>query len=335
MNLKIKDISTSKISAALAAGILLFTVGYFAGSTQNQAQTEPASATRHMGRTTFTNPLIDLAGTNESTRGFDELRKKLEVKIDEFLERKSVYALSVYYQDLETGKWFGINETETYAPASLMKVTLLVAFYKLAESSPALLEGTIVNDGSYTEQSNVPPSQRLALGKEYTVNDLLRHMIVNSNNEAQYLLSDHLEKRVTPETNLRLIKETMTLIPASYELGDVYELTPIDYAGIFRILYNATYLSESMSEKALSLLSESSFDSGIVNGLPENITTANKFGFKNDSDYVDQMQFHDCGIIYAEPSPYILCVMTKTDDPVAAQEAVSEISTEIYSSLFE
>lgn len=308
---------------------LFFIVGTIFGIYLNK-NSEEAPASRHMGRTTFTNPLIDQTGINESQRSYAPLKKQLEKEIAGFLDRASVYQLSVYFQDLETNKWLGINETERYAPASLMKVTLLVAYLKLTESNPNFLEEIVLNDGSYIEEANVPPSQRLAINREYTISELLYQMIVHSNNEAQSLLSDHLDKRVTPETRARLVEETMALIPASYELGDFYELTAVDYAGIFRILYNATYLSESLSERALALLAESSFDSGIVNGLPKDIVTANKFGFKNDSNYVDKMQFHDCGIIYAEPNPYILCIMTKTNDPAAAQEAVSSISKTVY-----
>lgn len=211
-----------------------------------------------------------------------------------------------------------------------MKVTLLLAYLKLSEVRPALLQETIVNEGQYTDLANVPPAQRLAVNKTYTVQELLFNMIVHSNNEAQHLLSDYLDARVTPETRSRLVYETMTLIPASYEISDQYNLTVVDYAGIFRILYNATYLSESLSEQALALLAESSFDSGIVNGLPENVITANKFGFKENKQSPDSMQFHDCGIVYAEPTPYILCVMTKTDDPLKAQKIVSEISNQVY-----
>ncbi|MCA9370267.1 serine hydrolase, partial [Candidatus Woesebacteria bacterium] len=128
-------------------------------------------------------------------------------------------------------------------------------------------------------------------------------------NVSRGILSDYLETRVTPETHNRLAEESMTLIPANYEQGDEYEITPIDYASVFRILYNATYLSEAMSERALALLAESSYDSGIVNGVPEGTVTANKFGIDDTEQAQQRLQLHDCGVVYDEPNPYIIsCV---------------------------
>ncbi|MCA9362365.1 serine hydrolase [Candidatus Kaiserbacteria bacterium] len=242
---------------------------------------------RHLGRISFTNPLIDVAGTNETNDRYAALKVPLEAEIAAQIAKQSVSTVAVYFQDLETGKWFGINERAQFAPASLMKVPLMVVYYKLAEYKPTLLEETIVYNGEHAAEANLPPAQRLALGKTYTIDELIYHMIVHSDNVSRGILSDYLETRVTPETHNRLAEESMTLIPANYEQGDEYEITPIDYASVFRILYNATYLSEAMSERALALLAESSYDSGIVNGVPEGTVTANKFGI-DDTEQAQQ-----------------------------------------------
>jgi hypothetical protein len=99
------------------------------------------------------------------------------------------------------------------------------------------------------------------------------------------------------------------------------------------VLYNATYLSEERSEQALRLLSRSSYDSGIVSGLPEGTLTANKFGFNENARYADGTQLHDCGIVYVDPEPYILCIMTKTPDVPTAQAAIAAISEQVYQTL--
>lgn len=285
---------------------------------------------RHLGRVSLINPLLDHTNNQAPSPAYQAITNETERLIAQLISADSVQAVSMYYQDLETGEWFGVNDEERYVPASLMKVSLLVAYLKFSETEPQVLNETIVNDGRYTSQANVPPAQRLALNREYTIAELLERMIADSNNEAQFLLSDYLEQRIPQNIRERLVYESTLLIPASYERGEGFDLTVRDYASIFRILYNATYLNESLSEQALALLSKSSYDSGIVNGLPPDIITANKFGFKNDAEIAETMQFHDCGIIYAEPSPYILCIMTKTNDPVRAQMAVSEISKLVY-----
>ena len=324
--------------------VLSLICGIYIGTQINAVQTKinttlsPSGAVvteRHLGRMTFTNPLIDIGATGSTNELLQQTKDAVAVAVTDLVKKEAITTLSVYYQDLETGNWFGVNEREQYIPASLMKVTLMTSYFKLAEYTPGLLERTIVYDGRHAEKANLPPAQRLALGKTYTIESLIEQLIIHSDNEARAILADYLTERVDEETHARLIRDSMTLIPADYELGDEYQVTPIDYAGVFRILYNATYLSETMSERALHLLSLSSYDSGIVNGLPADIITANKFGFNDNPNYVDGLQLHDCGIVYTEPNPYVICIMTKTTNVPAAQEAIASISELIYSHLYD
>jgi hypothetical protein len=81
------------------------------------------------------------------------------------------------------------------------------------------------------------------------------------------------------------------------------------------------------------LLSQSSYDSGLVSGLPDDITTANKFGFNENAKYDDGTQLHDCGIVYSDPDPYILCIMTKTPAVPVAQRIISDTSKQVYEAL--
>ena len=82
-----------------------------------------------------------------------------------------------------------------------------------------------------------------------------------------------------------------------------------------------------MSEKALELLSKTTFNDGIVAGLPENIVVSHKFG-----EYIlpDEIELHDCGIIYYVQNPYFLCVMTRGKDEGELKNTISGISKIIY-----
>jgi beta-lactamase class A len=46
---------------------------------------------------------------------------------------------SIYYRDFKNGPWILINGEETFTPASLLKVPIMIALYKLAETNPAIL----------------------------------------------------------------------------------------------------------------------------------------------------------------------------------------------------
>ena len=109
-------------------------------------------------------------------------------------------------------------------------------------------------------------------------------------------------------------------------------ITVKDYAALFRILYNASYLSREMSEKALKLLSEVVYEDGLVAVLPEGIKVAHKFG-ERAYEESGVKQFHDCGIIYYPGKPYLLCVMTRGDDFNALQGIVRQVSQTVYQTI--
>ncbi len=295
-----------------------------------QAAPQQTGSEIHLGRTEFTNPLLDYLPSDSLDPNLISLKKKLGELVTNFKNRDSVTELSVFYRDLDTGDWFGINEAHPYAPASLMKVTLMVVYYKLAETNPELLEEEIEYDGQYANESNLPPAQMLAIGERYSIDELINRMIANSDNIARSILSAYLDKRYDVDVIDKLAGDSEIIVPSNYEKRYQYEITTKDYSRIFRVLYNTSYLSDTMSEKALHLLAQSSYDSGIVNGIPSDVVVANKFGFSDNPTYEDKLQFHDCGIVYTENNPYILCVMTKTTDITAAQEAISSVSQMIY-----
>lgn len=52
------------------------------------------------------------------------------------IAKGDIINLSVYFRNLTNGNWFGIEEKELFSPASLMKLPLLLAYYKLEEQQP-------------------------------------------------------------------------------------------------------------------------------------------------------------------------------------------------------
>jgi beta-lactamase class A len=94
-----------------------------------------------------------------------------------------------------------------------------------------------------------------------------------------------------------------------------------------RVLYNASYLSREMSEKALDYLLASDYKDGLVAGLPPGTQVAHKFG---EYEREDMNQLHDCGIVYYPRHPYILSVMTRGSDKQMMADTIAEISRLIY-----
>jgi beta-lactamase class A len=110
-----------------------------------------------------------------------------------------------------------------------------------------------------------------------------------------------------------------------------YDMSVRTYSSFFRILYNASYLTPNMSEKALELLSQTTYGFGIKDGVPKGITVARKFGERSFTS--DSHQLHDCGIVYYPSHPYLLCVMSRGQNMETLKEVIQETSSKIYTDL--
>lgn len=84
-----------------------------------------------------------------------------------------------------------------------------------------------------------------------------------------------------------------------------------------------------MSEKALELLSRSSFNKGFVAGLPKGVVVAHKFGERGGLKN-NLKQFHECGIIYFPENPYLLCVMTLGENEDNLIDLIKTVSSKVY-----
>jgi beta-lactamase class A len=162
-------------------------------------------------------------------------------------------------------------------------------------------------------------------GKSYTIDDLLFRMIAYSDNNATYLLEDVMAAATREEVFSDMRVES----PYKDANSDVHVSTD-DYARFFRVLYNATYLGNDMSEKALEYLASTTFADGLVAGVPADTMVAHKFGERTDEHDRNTKYLGDCGIVYYPQHPYLLCAMTKGNDLDKLGEAIREVSRVVY-----
>jgi hypothetical protein len=103
----------------------------------------------------------------------------------------------------------------------------------------------------------------------------------------------------------------------------------------FAFFNNVTYLSSEYSERALKLLSETTYLNGLVAGVPKGVTVAHKFGEHvfSAKGVATGVELSDCGIVYYPAHPYLLCVMTSVKDEVTAATIIANISKVTYSAV--
>ncbi len=283
-----------------------------------------------MGEYRFINPLLEC----EVAEGSIDARKEnfhddLEEYIIHLKKDKNLSDVALYFRDLNNGPTFGVNEREEFFPASLLKVPVMMAYYHLSEKNPALLQREV----PYTIERNfditptIVPRERIEMGKTYTVEELIRRMIVFSDNQALILLTERLP--------ITVLQDLFAMLGVGEDvlMGKDSKLTVKEYAGFFRILFNSSYLSRENSEKALALLSQTEYDEALPAGVPKEVTVAHKFGEAGTGDA--ERQLHDCGVVYFPNHPYLVCIMTRGHDTETLKTTMKDISRFIYQKINE
>lgn len=264
-------------------------------------------------------------GEMSYTKAYEEFQADTEVWIDQERAKGTIIDAAVYFRDLQNGPWFGVNENDKFVPASLFKVPVMMAVLKQTQVRPGLLDEVIT---APSVLPNIPtdtddPKKTVLPNVSYTVEDLLERMIMYSDNMAMDLLVRILEHIVGGAHASRQIYLDLGVLAAE----DAQVISVKSYASLFRVLYNARYLSREMSEKALTMLSQTEFRDALVAGLPSDVPVAHKYGIHNIEG--DRL-FHDCGIIYHPIRPYLLCVMTRGNDLDKSVAFIADLSRRVY-----
>lgn len=317
-------------SGLIIISVIIFTVGTCLGlavgfSLKTQEESN-SNRIRLNPSFKYINPLLECDSTIESFTSFGNLEKQLHAYVASEIRDEHTSSTSIYVRDLNNGPWIGVNEKEQFSPASLIKVPLLIAYLKLAETNPQLLDTlvTINNTDGYLDQ-NIKPTELLRIGQQYKYIELLRQMIAYSDNVAYNVLLSKIDHPYLVATYKDFgidISQGM-----SDPTGNI--LSVKDYASFFRILFNASYLSDTRSELALKILTQSTYNDGLRTGVPADVEIAHKFGERR---YLatSEVQLHDCGIIYVPGKPYLLCVMTRGKDIDQLGATIAEISRLVY-----
>ncbi len=250
---------------------------------------------------------------SETAQSVSPAFKVLKSAITEYIATATssgeVDSVSVYFRDLNHAEWTGVNENETYTPASMLKVVAMMGALKLAEENPPLINQKLPYIASSSPFAQYyKPDDNMKTGS-YSVQYLIGQMIRYSDNDALYSLL--LDPQINSEFN-----EIYSLyrLPQYSATDTVDFMSPKSYSTLFISLYNSSLFEWSLSEQILNLLANTTFTQGLVAGVPAGTIVAHKFGENtnlNAQGVAVDHELHDCGIVYVPGKPYILCVMTR------------------------
>lgn len=261
---------------------------------------------------------------------YTKLKNILQDMVSTRIAEKKANDISIYFRDLINGPTMGIDEHIQFSPASLLKLPLLITYLKISEDGHNNLLDRKIAFPKIEDYSNqfFSPKALIQEDVEYSIDDLLRRMIKYSDNRAYFGLLKYLSI-VSPKEDL--------LLGTDVDLGIIdpkndsdQTVTVKSYASIFIQLFHSSFFNkQETSEKALSILSETDFNDGIVKGVPKGLRVAHKFGERSDLPN-GKKQLHDCGIVYYPKNPYLICIMTRGNDFNDLTKIIQDFSEVIY-----
>ncbi len=286
---------------------------------------------------TYIEPLLACdIGTENAFPELDPTKKAVQNIIDKEIAGGDVESVSVYVRSMKGARWFDINGTVNYAPASLIKVFVMMAYYKADDDrgNNWELSRQLVYQSS-TNSKDTPGGiiPHLVHGQAYSVDRLVHQMIVYSDNGAFNTLIGGFDAD-TYKAFQTIFSDLQIPSPAT-QTEDAMNFMSVDnYAMVFRVLYSSTYLSRVYSEKALALLADAHYKDGIAAGIPDDMPVSHKFGVRSipaaQNNGNPGAELHDCGIVYYPGHPYLVCVMTRGNNFGKLQNVIQNISHQTY-----
>lgn len=317
------------IITAIAAGStgFIFTRNNNSSEEQTNNLTVPANSTCgnkpvRLAGYNFVKPLLFTDNPCESDNYYP-LKSAIESKLNQFKQQGVIETAGVYFRDLQTTEWISINPDEKFSPGSLLKVPELITFLKMEEKNPGLLKDVCKVSALpvVPDKNPVFLSKSIEAGKSYTTDQLLHYMIGYSDNNATMLLNNRMDA-----ATFEKVFTDIGLKAPDIHAPD-YPVSAPDYSKFFRVLFNASYISDPHSEYAAEILSTCDFKEGFVSGLPAGTKIIHKFGESGNPAMHD---LSESAIIYINDKPYLLTVMTRGKDLMKLPIVLSECAKSVY-----
>lgn len=289
------------IVALFLTGILFYNIGTII-ATKN-----PTSNTHLSGKYPFLAPTLFDKESNDLIINFTQLR---EVMKQRHQEKK--LPVGIYFEYLPTGSSIGVNDQMEVEIGSLGKVPAVMSVFKDIEDKHLGLEDDLVLKKEQLD-SQFGDLYKRGAGATLSVSEAIRLSLVDSDNTAINALLEKINASTQDAVfdELDLPKKTDGMFPI---------MSPKSYASVFRNLYLSSYLTNEHSNYMLELLAQSKYNDKLPAGLPTSVKMSHKIGVFTQKD--GKNIYNDCGIVYATKRPYILCIMSATDEQTAREEMI-------------
>lgn len=215
-------------------------------------------------------------------------------------------SFAVYFEYLPTGTSIGVHEKDEYIAASLFKLPVVMAYYRHKEQTHNEADPTIKLKKDMLDKRYGNLWQK---GEGYTINlkDAVRITLEQSDNTAARALVPQIDKDDFDD-----VYQGLDIDFKTKDQGAL--LSAKQYSSILKALFYSAVLTKDHSQEILDLLTHTDFHDKLPAGISSGIPVAHKIGVVQLDDYEAYL---DCGIVYLPRRPYVLCMISKSDEDTA------------------
>lgn len=244
---------------------------------------------------------------------------------------KSIGDIGVIIERIDDSTSIHINEDMIFPSASTIKLVIMAAVMDGVKKGKISFDDKILltkdrlcgGDGILKE---------FDIEHEFTLKEIMTLMIIISDNTATNILIDLIGMQninnIAVEIGLEFTRIRRKMMDSqAVKEGRENTTTPREMSKILRDIYDGKFIDEYYSKIALDILKRQQVGGRLTLYMPEDIVVAHKTG---DLDKLE----HDVGIVYHNPSDYIICVLTKNlDTNKNGREIIGEISRITYENI--
>lgn len=333
---KINALRTALLVVAilLTATILIILFDKLGGEPglSSEISLSPSSIGSSSSESLITESLISDSDISRPSRDavFSQLKEDLQVFADSFNGR-----IGISYINLTNGEKFSVHEQLPFVAASSIKMSIVTQLYNSIAAGDLTLTQTLKYDsrpypeGDYEAGSGIIANE--PNGTEFSVGRTAQLAVTISDNCATNMIIRALGgiDSIVPHLN-----EISANVPYREEVKysnykgilqkGRHRTCSSDLAAYAAHLYELWKSDEEAYGVLMNDLQNTIFDFGLQSLLPDDVKVAHKIGTNNA-----YRAENDVGIIFAD-EPYVLCVMTETENQSDGRSALAQVSLMFY-----
>ncbi|GKV56400.1 serine hydrolase [Sporosarcina sp. NCCP-2222] len=260
------------------------------------------------------------------------LQKAIEICIGEAEGNWAVAA-----EEINNGSTFILQGDRQYYAASLIKVPIMVAAFKLAEKGDLRLRDQLTLEAE-DQVGGCGVLQHMSPGIKLPVHDLVTLMIIQSDNTATNMLIDLVGmeriQSVMREIGMTQSEIHHKLMIVAVDRKATNCVTALDVTAVLRLMAKGECVSLHASQQMIHIMKQQQLSNGFTSLLPALQETV--VGSINDWEAASKTGnvegiTHETAILYAGKRAVAITILVEGVAERQAQETIAQIGKSIYS----